>query len=297
MFSISPEIYSSKIQHGPNLYAIESINEINNITNNNIKRSYDLIVDLGCGDGGITKHLLSKHIPHKLLVGIDIVPDMISYARNHNTDDTIEYVLQDMGVGWLEMCPQIRQLESRVNLIFSNFTLQYMPDKWQLMATCNRLLSISSGGGIFHANVIILPDLNKKLVTNNTNTTNDPNKLPKQWYQTSEKQLDDWRQSLSDNHFLIHKFQIIDSIWPTDRQRMFDLMPIILSNYRSFFKNQSDFDSELNHHLTDTVFDAYVNPDSSEPNPRAWQQFLSDTTVTEVNLNYRILRITAVKQN
>ncbi|XP_054155673.1 uncharacterized protein LOC128954132 [Oppia nitens] len=295
LYHLSPEIYSAKIQGGANLNAIESITEIKDITTN--KKSYDLIVDLGCADGRITKHLLGKQIPHKLLVGIDVVPDMISYARQHNSDETIEYLLQDMSVKWPEMSPRIRQLESKVDLIFSNFTLQYMPDKWQLMATCNRLLtasgsssSSSSSGGIFHANVIILPDLNKKLVSN---TTNSPDK---QWYQTREKQLDDWRQSLADNHFLIHKFQIIDSIWPTDRQRMIELMPVMLSNYRSFFKNQSDFDSELNDHLTDTVFDAYVNPDSPEPNPRAWQQFLADPTVTEVNIYLRVLRITAVKE-
>ncbi|XP_054158548.1 peroxidase-like [Oppia nitens] len=188
--------------------AMQSINGLNN---NN--KSYDLILDVGCGDGGITK-LLAKHLRHKLVVGIDVVDDMISYARNHSTDDnndnTIEYVLQDMDIDWLRMCPRIRQLESKVDLIFSNFVLEYMANKWLVMDTFGHLLAT---GGVFHANIFILPDLNKKLPENGQK---------KWWYQSREKQLDDWRQSLTDNQFLIKQFETIDVCWPTDRQKMID---------------------------------------------------------------------------
>ncbi|XP_054155775.1 uncharacterized protein LOC128954223 [Oppia nitens] len=279
---IDPNLYTSKNSHAQ-LSTIDSIK--NHIQNNDNNKSYDLIVDVGCG-GGVSTNLLAKHIPqHKLIVGIDVVPDMISYARSNNTDDTIEYVEQDMSVKWTEIGSQrIRQLESKVDLIYSNMVLEYMPDKWLVMDTVNRLLTT---GGLFHANIFILPDLNKKLVNNG----------PKPWYQTREKQLDDWRQSLSDNHLLVKQFDTIDVCWPTDRQKMIEFMPIMISKFRSFFKNRKQFDAELNDHLTDTVFDAYVNPDSPEPNPRAWQQFLADPTVTEVNRYHRLLRVTAIKQN
>ncbi|XP_054155708.1 juvenile hormone acid O-methyltransferase-like [Oppia nitens] len=240
---------------------MESIKQLN-IDN----RSYDLIVDLGCGDGGITKHLFGKHIRYKLLVGIDVVPEMISYARRHNTADTIEYVEQDMSIGWPEISSQrIRQLDGTVDLIVSNFALHYMPDKWQVMNTCSRLLSSSSSsttttGGIFHANIVILADLNKKLVTTNT---------PKQWYPTIDKQIADWKQSIIDNQLDIKQLMTIDYDWTIDRQITIDFMPVIQSNYRSFFKNQSDFEAELNDHLSDTVFDAFVNPTAPDPNPKS----------------------------
>ncbi|XP_054155776.1 uncharacterized protein LOC128954225 [Oppia nitens] len=269
---------------------MESIKQLN-IDN----RSYNLIVDLGCGDGGITKHLFGKHLPHKRLVGIDVVDDMISYARNHNMDDTIEYVKQDMSIGWPEIAsPRVRQLDGTVDLLISNFALQYMPDKCQVMNTCSRLLSstttttTTNTGGIFHANIAILPDLNKKLVT-----TKGP---PKQWYPTIDKQIADWKQSIIANQLDIKQLMTIDYDWTIDRQSMIDFMPVIQSNYRSFFKNQSDFEAELNDHLSDTLFDAFVNPTAPDPKPNAWQQFIADTTVTEVVVHFITIRVTAVKQ-
>ncbi|XP_054155695.1 trans-aconitate 2-methyltransferase-like [Oppia nitens] len=121
----------------------DSINQLKN-------RSYDIIVDIGCGDGSLTK-LLANQLAHNQLIGIDCVTDMISYARKHNSlmiDDKhdnnnriIEYVVQDMSVDWPAMCPRIRQLESRVDLIFSNYALQYIPDKQKLMQIFDRLLA------------------------------------------------------------------------------------------------------------------------------------------------------------
>ncbi|XP_054155682.1 uncharacterized protein LOC128954140 [Oppia nitens] len=284
MDGIAPDVYA-KQKSNAQLMAMQSIDSLIDAN----YRPYDQIVDIGCGDGDITKHFLGKHLPHKHILAIDIVPDMISYARSHNhsDDNTIEYLLQDMSIEWPELCPRVRELDGKVDLIFSNFTLSYMPDKWRTVGIFRRLLST---GGIFHANIFIIGDLNKKLVTNG--------QQPGKWYQSREKQLDDWRQSLlSDNQFLVKQFDIIDVIWPTDRQKMIDFMPIIVSKVRPFFKDdQSAYDRELNDHLWDTAFDTVVNPMATEPNPGAWKRFLADPTIREVNRHHRLLRVTAIKQ-
>ncbi|XP_054155711.1 uncharacterized protein LOC128954167 [Oppia nitens] len=280
---IEPDVYA-KQKSNAQLIAMQSIDSLIDAN----YRSYDQIVDIGCGDGDITKQLLGKHIPHKHILAIDVLPDMITYARNHNSDDTIEYLVQDISVKWpLITSQRLRQLAGNVDLIFSNLALEYMADKWQIVETFGQLLST---GGVFHANLVIMEDINKRLASYGR----PPPK--QQWYQSREKQLDNWRQSLSDNQFLVKQFEIIDVCWPTDRQKMINFMGIIISKYRQFFQNTDDFESEKTDHLWDTAFDALVNPTADTPNPRAWQQFLADPTVTVVNRYHQLLRITAVKQ-
>ncbi|XP_054155716.1 uncharacterized protein LOC128954171 [Oppia nitens] len=253
---IEPDVYA-KQKSNAQLIAMQSIDSLIDAN----YRSYDQIVDIGCGDGDITKQLLGKHIPHKHILAIDVLPDMISYARRHNTDDTIEYLVQDMSVKWpLISSPRLRQLAGNVDLIFSNLALEYMADKRQIVDTFGQLLS---AGGVFHANMVVMEDINKRLASYG--------QQPRKWYQSREKQLDNWRQSLqSDNQFLVKQFEIID--------------------------NTDDFESEKTDHLWDTAFDALVNPTADKPNPRTWQQFLADPTVTEVNRYHQLLRITAIKQ-
>ncbi|XP_054155699.1 uncharacterized protein LOC128954156 [Oppia nitens] len=294
MNQITPLNYSliSPVTHN---ISNDSINQL-------INRSYDVIVDIGCGDGSLTK-LLANQLTHNQLIGIDCVPDMISYARKHNNtidgkdnpnNHIIEYVVQDMSVDWPAMCPQIRQLESKVDLIFSNYALQYIPDKQQLMQTFSRLLS--TGGTVF-ANIFLYNDLNKKLLING------PTNRRQQRYQTIAEQIANWKQCLtistsSDNQYLfsIKQFKTLDTVWPMDRKTIIGFMPVMVNSFRSQFTNQSDFDSELNDHLWDTVFDATTNPTATEPNPSAWQQFLADTTVTKVNCHRIVLQLMAIKQ-
>ncbi|XP_054155774.1 uncharacterized protein LOC128954222 [Oppia nitens] len=279
---IEPSVFARQKSNGQ-IITMQSIEIINGLN-----KSYDLIVDVGCGDGDVSKNFLGKHIPHKQIVAIDCLPDMLGYARIHNSDDQIEYVLQDMGQKWPDMSPRVRELESKVDLIFSNLALAYIPDKRQLVDTFGRLLST---GGVFHANIELMEDINKRLASYGR----PPPK--QQWYQSPEKQLDVWRQSLSsDNQFLVKQLEIMDVCWPTDRQKMIDFMPIVISKYRQFFTDRKDFDNEFNDHLWDTAFDALVNPTADTPNPRAWQQFLADTNIKEVKRYHKLLRITAIKQ-
>ncbi|XP_054161676.1 uncharacterized protein LOC128959698 [Oppia nitens] len=270
MDQIEPGVYGA-LNYCPRKFALDSFSILKN-TN----RCYDLIVDVGAGDGGITK-LLATSVRHQHIVGVDVDPVMTNYADTNNKGETIEYVTQDMSVGWHELSPGVRELESKVDLIFSNFVLHYIPDRQQLVNTFSRLLSTTGSGGVLHANIIILADLNKKLVK--TNSGYQPLKM---WYQSCDKQLAEWEQSLRDNQLVIKEFKVIEDIWQLNRKEIIDFLPVLIHDFRPYFQHQSDFDAELADHLPNTVFDAYVNSDARHPNPEAWTQFLADTTVAEL---------------
>ncbi|CAG2179971.1 unnamed protein product, partial [Oppiella nova] len=77
-----------------------------------INREYDVIVDIGCGNGYLTERL-ARHVKHNVVIGVDINPTMISYALKNHKMDSIEYWTQDMSVSWDELCPPLKALEAR----------------------------------------------------------------------------------------------------------------------------------------------------------------------------------------
>lgn len=176
--------------------------------------SYDIVVDVGSGSGGFTK-LLATSVPHKRVIGIDLDPKMIAYSDTHNNDDTIEYVLQDMSVAdWTQLTPRLRELESKVDLIFSNDTLTNIADKYRLLNIIWRLLARD---GIMHANIPLLPDLNKKRITGYN-----------QCYKSIDQQLDDWRDGLKVNQFVVKDFTVFEFIITVKRQAIIGLLNIFI---------------------------------------------------------------------
>ncbi|XP_054162527.1 juvenile hormone acid O-methyltransferase-like [Oppia nitens] len=278
MSYIKPEIYETATQH------IEQhiIDSIANIKNE--KPFYNTIVDIGSADGGLTKYL-SANVPHKQLIGIDIDPEMIAYAKSQSIDDnTIVYIEQDMNVeNWSQLCPQIRQLEGRVDLIFSNDTLSNIADRKQLMTNLWQLLS--SDNGILHVNIPIIPDLNRKLAKSEQ----------RDWYQSVSKQLDDWKSGLQENGFQIKEFRVFNINTIAKRHEIINFLPMMVQNVGTFFTDKRQFEDELDGHLTDTVFDAYTSQPDATPNPNAWKQFMADNTITEVTLIRQALKFICIK--
>ncbi|XP_054165788.1 uncharacterized protein LOC128963306 [Oppia nitens] len=282
MFKLEPELYNSFTD---NKYYNEVLENSFNIINNKLNRKFDVIVDLGCAEGGITK-LLSTRVPHRKLVAIDTVPDLLSYARQYNTGPTIDYQLQDMSVEWPQLSPQLRQLETTVDLVFANFVVPHFTDKTKLMSLISKLLA--PGGGVFHSNNMLYPDLNKKLLPKY--------KGPKPWYPSIEKQIDDYRHSLLDNGFQIKEFTIVEKHWKWSRKQAIEMMPYAVEDFRQFYPNRQLFDEEVGEHLWDTLFDAYRNqPDDPPVADGAWKQFLADESQTEIDDCIPYIRIVAIK--
>lgn len=57
----------------------------------------DVVMDIGCGPGSSTKKLLLPSFPNvKKLIGIDVLPDMIEFAKKNNASEKIEYYVANI---------------------------------------------------------------------------------------------------------------------------------------------------------------------------------------------------------
>lgn len=83
------------------------------------------ILDLGCGPGNITKHLISKR-PDFVLHGVDVAPQMVELAKINNPTATFE-VLD---------ARNLHQLKTKFDAIACGFALPYLSER-----DCNKLFS------------------------------------------------------------------------------------------------------------------------------------------------------------
>jgi trans-aconitate 2-methyltransferase len=93
------------------------------------------IVDLGCGPGTATVHLL-KRWPDAHVVGIDSSPDMIAHARPLESD-RLEFRHGDLR-HW--------QADRAVDVLLTSATLQWVPDHEALFP---RFIASVAPGGVF----------------------------------------------------------------------------------------------------------------------------------------------------
>ncbi|CAG2174690.1 unnamed protein product, partial [Oppiella nova] len=142
-------------------------------------RDYNIIVDIGCGSGYMTQ-LLAKRVKHK----------------NHKMD-SIEYWIQDMSVSWHDMSSRLKELESRVDLIVSNFAFHWIEDKSQLMAKTE----YNSWGKTF----------------------------------SKEQHLSIWRNACLGTGLRITRSEVYDRCWRFERQQMIDFGTILYTNFTQLF--------------------------------------------------------------
>lgn len=90
------------------------------------------ILEIGCGPGNITRYLLGKR-PDFDMTGIDVAPDMLELARQHNP--SARFLAMD--------CRDLRQLDARYDGIVCGFCIPYISqeDITTLFRDCHELLS------------------------------------------------------------------------------------------------------------------------------------------------------------
>ncbi|XP_023240866.1 uncharacterized protein LOC111639267 [Centruroides sculpturatus] len=101
----------------------------------------DVILDIGCGQGKSTKQILLPKCPKiKKIVAIDIVPNLLNYARSNYHDDKIEYKEQNI----------VDRIETediaKYDKIFSSYALNYIGDYNKLFGNISQVLK---PGGYF----------------------------------------------------------------------------------------------------------------------------------------------------
>jgi SAM-dependent methyltransferase len=93
-------------------------------------------------------------------VATDIDPNMIEFARNNYSSNTIEYITQDISQSWDELNTTLKELEAKVSLIFSNRVLHWVEDKETAAKNISRLLS---NGGKICLNITVPIDVRPNL--------------------------------------------------------------------------------------------------------------------------------------
>jgi trans-aconitate 2-methyltransferase len=98
------------------------------------RKNADLIADLGCGPGNLTRSLAERW-PDARIVGVDNSAEMLEQARAPGLTGRLDFVLADLAA-WTPDRP--------VDLLISNAAFQWVPDHDALFA---RLAGLLSAGG------------------------------------------------------------------------------------------------------------------------------------------------------
>jgi trans-aconitate methyltransferase len=99
--------------------------------------------------------LLNSLLTIKQLYAIDIDKEMIKFAEEKHHKNNIHFLSQDFGQEWDQLRPELKALEGKVSLIFSNHVLHWIKDKENAAKNLFRLLSKS---GSIYAHIYWISD-------------------------------------------------------------------------------------------------------------------------------------------
>ncbi|MDQ8005757.1 MAG: methyltransferase domain-containing protein [Pedobacter sp.] len=124
-----------------------------------IKKENAKLLEVGCGPGNITKHLLNKR-PDFKIHGIDLAPNMIALAQKNNPEAT--FAVMD--------ARKIGKLVDKFDAIIAGFCLPYFSssESEQFILDANQLLN--NDGLIYISFVEGLPSQSKLMTNKNGNS-------------------------------------------------------------------------------------------------------------------------------
>lgn len=103
-----------------------------------------IIIDLGCGDGAITKKL-AENYPDCFFIGIDYSKDLIKYAQDNNLASNIKYITANL------IYDEVDLVEKSVDCIFSWGVIYYLNPCSDFNNFHNNILKLlKTGGKICH---------------------------------------------------------------------------------------------------------------------------------------------------
>ena len=117
-------------------------------------------MDIGCGTGSTTK--LLNQLNCDRIIGCDIDPKMIGFAKKYNKTAKMEYFVQDFGANWNQFDERLQRLAGKVSVIFTNYAMAWIWDKQTAAQNIARLLAPN---GKFVANILYDGDIFQQLPT------------------------------------------------------------------------------------------------------------------------------------
>ncbi len=117
-----------------------------------------VVYDLGCSTGSYTKKLASRHKnKNKIKIyGIDIISEMINFAKKKNNSKNISYIKTDLNKLKLKKC----------DFIISFYTLQFINQKFRQNIINKIYTSLNWGGGFFFVEKVRSYDARTQDMTN-----------------------------------------------------------------------------------------------------------------------------------
>ena len=112
------------------------------IKNRLSKRTYSRVLELACGTGRLTNHLLELTDPKGTITAIDIDPGMLAVSKDKVKDTRVEWHMQD--------AQDLSFTDSVFDLVVCQFGVMFFPDKTKAFAEAYRVLK---PGGLFVFNI------------------------------------------------------------------------------------------------------------------------------------------------
>ncbi|CAL1293341.1 unnamed protein product [Larinioides sclopetarius] len=107
----------------------------------------DVILDVGCGPGGTTRHLiLSLFSSSSKIFAVDSIPDMIALARKHNSCSQIEYRVAN-----IEDWSVLERWKNQITKVVSILCFHWLKDQQKAFRNVYHLLRKEGEAAFFFA--------------------------------------------------------------------------------------------------------------------------------------------------
>ena len=171
---------------------------------------FDTVLDVGCGSGNVTT-LLNQRLSCNKIYAIDVDMRMIKFAKSNYPSSRVNYLVEDIGVEWNKLDPSLKELEGKVDMIFSNRVLHWIENKTIAAQNLYRFLSPK---GRIYTNVTTLWDLFHDLVPEEKTKFESLLRIP-----SVEEQIENWRKAFSESGFknIDIEFSVLRQLYPSDQ--------------------------------------------------------------------------------
>lgn len=184
------------------------------------------VVEIGCGSGNVTK-MVAETLPFEKMYAFDIDSDMVDLARKVNEGNTsIEFFVQDVSVPWEELNSTLRDLEGKVDLIWSNRVLHWVKDDLRPLAARN-IVRLLRPGGRTYINTTLTCDINETLPSEEKAENEKLMKIP-----SKDTQLEWWTKYFTDAGLSPLTVEYFDKIWDYGTPEIYQTV----GNYFHFWK-------------------------------------------------------------